>query len=199
MESLLFAPGAGRGAMSQAITETRTSELHLVHPLSFDIQAAAFKADPLPTFAAMRAVGPVIPIKVAFLGRAWVTTTHASTLAMVKDNEVFVQDGAKAGKSGVAGFQWWMPQFLKAIANSMLQKDEPDHRRLRKLVDGAFARRDVLAMRANIERIAAGILATFEGRDSVDLAQEFSRRLPLEVISDLLGLPHADRAEFADT
>ena len=34
--------------------------------------------------------------------------------------------------------------------------------------------------------------------NSVDLALEFSRRLPLEVISDLLGLPHEDRAEFAD-
>src|SRR6185369_11578478 len=98
------------------------------------------------------------------------------TLAMVKDNELFVQEGRKVGKSGVAGFQWWMPKSLKAVANSMLQKDEPDHRRLRKLVDKAFARRDVLAMRGSIDRIADGILDSFEGRDGVDLAAEFSRR-----------------------
>jgi cytochrome P450 len=168
-------------------------------PLRFDIQGAAFKADPVPTFAAMRAAGPIVPIRVAFLGRIWATTTHAATLAMVKDDDLFVQDGHKAGKSGVAGFQWWMPRSLKAVANSMLQKDEPDHRRLRKLVDGAFARRDVLAMRASIDRIADRLLDGFEGRDGVDLAQEFSRRLPLEVISDLLGLPHEDRDAFADT
>ena len=183
--------------MSQAIPEPRTSVHDLAHPLSFDIQSAPFKADPSPTFAAMRAAGAVVPIKVAFLGRVWVTTTHASTLAMVKDNELFVQEGRKVGKSGVAGFQWWMPKSLKAVANSMLQKDEPDHRRLRKLVDKAFARRDVLAMRGSIDRIADGILDSFEGRDGVDLAAEFSRRLPLEVISDLLGLPPQDRAEFA--
>jgi cytochrome P450 len=183
--------------MSLAIPQPRTTVHDLAHPLSFDIQAASFKVDPTPTFAAMRAAGAVVPIKVAFLGRVWVTTTHASTLAMVKDNELFVQEGRKVGKSGVAGFQWWMPKSLKAVANSMLQKDEPDHRRLRKLVDKAFARRDVLAMRGNIDRIADGILDTFEGRDSVDLAAEFSRRLPLEVISDLLGLPPQDRAEFA--
>lgn len=184
--------------MAQPTSDTRPA-YSLAHPLAFDISSSAFKADPLPTFAAMRAAGPVVPLKVAFIGRTWVTTNHAATQALVKNDTVFVQDGAKAGKSGIAGFQWWMPKSLRAIANSMLQKDEPDHRRLRKLVDGAFARRDILAMRANIDRIADDILDTFEGRDSVDLALEFSRRLPLEVISDLLGLPHEDRAEFAET
>ena len=95
----------------------------------------------------MRAAGPVVPLKLPFVGRVWVTTTHAAALAMVKDNGLFVQEGRNAGKSGVAGFYWWMPKSLKALANNMLQKDEPDHRRLRKLVDPAFARRDILAMR----------------------------------------------------
>src|SRR4029079_1091105 len=121
-----------------------------------------------------------------------------ATLAMVKDNELFVQEGRHAGKSGVAGLQWWMPRSLKAVTNSMLQKDEPDHRRLRKLVDAAFARRDVLAMRGHIDQIADGILDGFEGREDVDLAAEFSRRLPLAVISELLGLPPQDRDAFAD-
>jgi cytochrome P450 len=78
----------------------------------------------------------------------------------------------------------------------MLQKDEPDHRRLRKLVDRAFQRRDILAMRGRVERLADRILDGFEGREDVDLANEFSRRLPLEVICELLGLPDADRGEF---
>lgn len=170
----------------------------LESPLRFDLTTPAFKADPSPTFASMRQAGSVIPIRLPFVGRVWVTTTHESTLAMVKDNGLFVQEGRHAGKSGVPGMQWWMPRSLKAITNSMLLKDEPDHRRLRKLVDAAFARRDVLAMRGNIDRIADGILDGFEGRDSVDLAGEFSRRLPLAVISDLLGLPPKDRDVFAD-
>ena len=170
----------------------------LSRPLSLDISSAAAKADPFRTFAALREQGPVIPLRLPFLGKAWVTTTHAATLAMVKDNATFVQEGVHAGKSGVAGLQWWMPRSLKAITNSMLQKDEPDHRRLRKLVDAAFARRDVQAMRGKIEAIADGLLDGFEGRDSVDLAAEFSRRLPLAVIAELLGLPPKDRDAFAD-
>ncbi len=170
----------------------------LDRPLAIDITNAAFKADPFPTWAALRAAGPLVPLKVPFVGGTWVTTTHASTLAMVKDNGLFVQEGRNAGKSGVAGFSWWMPKPIKLMTNNMLQKDEPDHRRLRKLVDHAFARRDVQAMRGTIADIADRLLDGLEGRDEVDLAAEFSRRLPLFVIADLLGLPAHERDEFAE-
>jgi cytochrome P450 len=118
---------------------------------------------------------------------------------MVKDNGLFVQEGRNAGKgSGVAGFGWWLPRPIKLLANNMLQKDEPDHRRLRKLVDAAFARRDILAMRGAIERIADQLIDGFEDRDEVDLVDAYARQLPLRVICDLLGLPEEDRATFSD-
>jgi cytochrome P450 len=145
----------------------------------------------------MREAGPVISVKMPLVGRTWVTTTHAATLAMVKDNGFFVQEGRNAGKSGVAGMRWWMPKTLGLLSNNMLLKDEPDHRRLRKLVDRAFQRRDVQAMRGNIEKIADTILDNFEGLDEVDLVDAFSRRLPLEVICELLGLPSTDRPLFS--
>ena len=173
-------------------------DYRLSNPLKFDLTGADYKRDPYPTFAAMRGAGPVVPINLAFLGKTWVTTTHASALAMVKDNALFVQEGRHAGKSGVGGLKWWMPRSIRILANNMLLKDEPDHRRLRKLVDKAFARRDVLAMRAPIEKIADEILDELAGRDEVDLSNEFSRRLPLGVICDLLGLPVGDREAFSD-
>jgi cytochrome P450 len=166
-------------------------------PLDFDIVSARFKADPFPTFAAMRQAGPVVPIRLPFVGRVWMTTTHEAALAMVKDNELFVQEGRHAGKSGVAGFSWWMPKPIKLMTNNMLQKDEPDHRRLRHLVDKAFARRDVLAMRGDVERIADKIIDGFAGRAEVDLVEEYARQLPLAVICDLLGLSEAERGEFS--
>jgi len=169
----------------------------LERPLRFDLTSAASKRDPLPGFAAMRAAGPVIPVRLPFVGQAWVTTTHEATTAMVKDNGLFVQEARHAGRKGIAGFGWWMPRSVRLLTNNMLQKDEPDHRRLRRLVDSAFARRDVQAMRGGIEALADKLLDTFDGRAEVDLVEGFARRLPLEVISDLLGLPEADRGEFA--
>ena len=172
-------------------------DYRLTKPLDFDIVSSRFKQDPSPTFAAMRQAGPVIPIRLPFVGRVWVTTTHEATLAMVKDNALFVQEGRHAGRSGVAGFSWWAPKPIRLLTNNMLQKDEPDHRRLRHLVDKAFARRDVLAMRGDVERIADTIIDGFEGRAVVDLVDEYARQLPLAVICDLLGLPEAERAEFS--
>jgi cytochrome P450 len=167
----------------------------LENPLKFDIEGASFKRDPFATFAAMRDAGAVLPLKLPFVGRTWVTTTHEAALAMVKDHETFVMEGRHAGKSGVAGMQWWMPKTLRLLANNMLLKDEPDHRRLRKLVDTAFKRRDVLAMRGNIESRADSLLDGFDGE--TDLLADYARQLPLAVICDLLGLPEEDRGQFS--
>jgi cytochrome P450 len=174
-----------------------SSACRLSKPLDFDIVSPRFKRDPFPTFAAMRQAGPVVPIRLPFVGRVWMTTTHEAALAMVKDNELFVQEGRHAGKSGVAGFSWWMPKPIKLMTNNMLQKDEPDHQRLRHLVDKAFARRDVLAMRGDVERIADAIIDGFAGHAEVDLVEEYARQLPLAVICDLLGMSADERTEFS--
>lgn len=172
--------------------------LSLSRPLNFNIESADFKRDPFATFTAMRAAGHVIPIKNFFVGKAWLATSYAATQAMVKDNDLFVQEARHAGKSGVVGLQWWMPQRLKLLANNMLLKDEPDHRRLRKLVDKAFQRRDVLNMREKIEAMADRLLDDLANQDTVDLASSYARRLPLDVICELLGLPNNDRAIFGE-
>ncbi|HEY3888493.1 MAG TPA: cytochrome P450 [Caulobacteraceae bacterium] len=184
--------------LSPSLPAAERTPNRLDNPLKIDIAGAAFKRDPFPTLAAMRAAGPVIALKLPLLGRAWATTTHEATLAMVKDNDLFVQEGRHAGKPGlVGGMQWWMPKSLRPMTNNMLLKDEPDHRRLRKLVDRAFARRDVLTMRGPIEQIADRLLDQFEGRETVDLANDYARRLPMAVICDLLGVPDEDRDAFS--
>lgn len=172
--------------------------LALSDPLRIDLAGAAFKQDPLPTFARMREAGHVVPVRIAFVGRTWMTVTHAATEAMVKTHDLFVQESRHAGKSGIAGWQWWMPQSLRLLTNNMLLKDEPDHRRLRKLVDQSFQRRGILEMRPRIEALANSILDRWSGRDEVDLTNEFARRLPLDVICELLGFPDTDRQAFAN-
>ena len=111
---------------------------NLDRPLPFKIASPDFHRDPFSRLAEMRAAGPVIPIKFPIVGKLWMTTTYAATLAVVKDNELFVLEGKNAGKSGAAGLPAWAPKSLKLLTNNMLQKDEPDHRRLRKLVDQAL-------------------------------------------------------------
>ena len=170
---------------------------NLDRPLPFKIASPDFHRDPFSRLAEMRAAGPVIPIKFPIVGKLWMTTTHAATLAVVKDSELFVLEGKNAGKSGTAGLPAWAPKSLKLLTNNMLQKDEPDHRRLRKLVDQAFARRGILDMRPGVEKVADTILDSFEGRDEVDVLNDYSRHLPIVVICELLDLPGKDHETFS--
>ena len=164
-------------------------------PLPVRLDGAAFKADPQPTFAAMRAAGPVVRVRVPFLGKVWTTSTHAATRAAVKSDGL-VLEGRNAGRrSGVAGLRWWMPRTLKRLTHNMLSKDDPDHRRLRKLVDRAFARRNVQGMRSDVEGCADRLLDAMSGE--TDLVAAYARRLPLAVIADLLDVAPDRRDTFA--
>ena len=78
----------------------------------------------------------------------------------------------------------------------MLNKDEPDHMRLRKLVDQAFRRQGIRKMRPNIESKALVILDKAPQAE-FDLIKHFARTLPLKTISDLLGVSAAHRDAFA--
>jgi cytochrome P450 len=91
----------------------------------------------------------------------------------------------------------WMPRILGTLANHMLSKDEPDHRRLREIVDEAFRRRAVLEMEPRILAMADELAGELFAEGSpADLVDRYARKLPLAVICELLGLPLADRPMF---
>jgi cytochrome P450 PksS len=78
----------------------------------------------------------------------------------------------------------------------MVYKDDPDHARLRRLVNKAFTPRMVQEMSEDIERIVDELLTGLSGRDSVDLVADFAVPLPLSVISRMLGVSATDRDRF---
>ncbi|MBR0816476.1 cytochrome P450 [Bradyrhizobium liaoningense] len=159
-----------------------------------DFTSEAFFRDPPTAIAALRAQGPVVATRFPLVGNVWITTTHDATAQVLKDSSTFTlrkEDG------DVAGVRWWMPKLVTTIANNMLTMDEPDHTRLRSIVDEAFRRRAIVAMEPRIRAIADDLAAKlFAGGSPVDLVEHYARILPLSVISELLGLPMADRPTF---
>ena len=103
---------------------------------------------------------------------------------------------------GWPGSSWWMPRMLLVLTRNMLGRDEPDHRRLRTLVEDAFLRRSVDEMRPRIAALADRFLDDWEraGRrpdgGAADFIRHFARPFPLAVICELLGLPEEDRPKF---
>lgn len=159
-----------------------------------DFTSEAFFRDPPKAIATLRMSGPVVATRFPLVGDVWITTTHDATAQVLKDGATFTlrkEDG------DVAGLRWWMPGLVRTIANNMLTMDEPDHTRLRSIVDEAFRRRAIVAMEPRIRAIADGLAdELFANGSPADLVQRYARILPLAVISELLGLPLADRPKF---
>src|SRR5450432_2542726 len=160
----------------------------------FDFTDEAFLRDPSTAIAALRASGPVVSTRFPIVGRVWITTTYEAAARVLKDSEIFTL--RKEGGT-VAGLRWWMPSSVSALASNMLTTDEPDHTRLRSIVDEAFRRRAVLDMEPRIRTIADGLAdELFAQSEPADLVSRYAQILPLSVICELLGLPQADRPQF---
>ena len=158
-----------------------------------DFTSEAFFRDPAAGIASLRASGPVVATRFPIIGKVWVTTTYETTARVLKDSTIFTlrRDGT------LAGLRWWMPKFVATFANNMLTMDEPDHTRLRAIVDEAFRRRAVLDMEPRVRAIADTLAGTlFVDGSPADLVERYARMLPLSVICELLGLPPEDRPKF---
>ena len=159
-----------------------------------DLTSQDFFRDPATIVGRLRQAGPVVEVNFPLVGRIWMTTTQEMSSQVLKDGKLFTlrkEDGA------VAGLRWWMPRIVRVFANNMLTTDEPDHARLRGLVDEAFRRRAVLDMEPRVREIAVQLADSLFAQGSpADLINRYARQLPLWVICELLGLPLADRPTF---
>ena len=161
-------------------------------PVNFTSQD--YLRNPAAGLERLRAFGPVVEIRFPFIGKVWITTTQELAGGVLKDSETFT---LRKNGGALAGLRWWMPGIVRALANNMLTMDEPDHTRLRSIVDEAFRRRAVLDMEPRIFAIANELASEmFAEGIPADLVDRYARRVPLSVICELLGLPRADRPKF---
>lgn len=138
---------------------------------------------------------------------AWVIPRASDVAALFGDARLSL-DKANS-RTGYTGFS--LPPELDA---NMMNMDGADHQRLRRIVSKAFTARRVEDMATGIGAVASTLaealtgdqvapgstaadLAADSGGPVVDLVANYTAPLPLAVISDLLGVPDADRAAFA--
>jgi len=159
-----------------------------------DFVSQDYFRDPGAGIEKLRTLGPVVEVRFPIIGKLWTTTTQALGDQVLKDTATFTM---RKENGDVAGLQWWMPGIVRTLATSMLSMDEPDHKRLRDIVDEAFRRRAVLDMEPHIQAMGDELAdQLFAEGTPADLVERYARKLPLSVISELLGLPLADRAKF---
>src|SRR5215470_1852545 len=159
-----------------------------------DFSSQDYFRNPAAEIARLRSAGPVVEVEFPIIGRVWTTTTQEMADRVLKDTATF---SMREDDGGIVGMRWWIPAIVRTLANHMLSMDEPDHTRLRSIVDEAFRRRAILAMEPRILAIAEELAdRLFAESCPADLVERYARTLPLSVICELLGLPIADRDKF---
>ncbi|HMN93619.1 MAG TPA: cytochrome P450 [Hydrogenophaga sp.] len=174
------------------ITPRMTPERARDIAATFDLRAlpADFLANPYPVYAALRETEPVrrMPDGSLFL------TRHADLMAVYRDAAVFSSDKHVefAPKYGVDS------PLYEHHTTSLVFNDPPLHTRVRKLIMGALTRRAIADMEPGLVTLVDSLLDRIEAQGGGDLIEDFAAAIPVEIIGNLLGVPHQDRDPLRD-
>ncbi|CAN5640902.1 cytochrome P450 [soil metagenome] len=158
-------------------------------PIDFDPFDYGFQEDPYPVYARCRAEDPLHHNATHDF---WVLTRHADVQA------AFRSEGIYSNAMGVSlEPSAWGPHAHKVM--SFLGMDGERQQRLRSLVSKGFTPRRVTALAPQIDRLTdvylTRCLELAESGQGFDWIKDFAGRLPMDVISEMMGVPVADRDE----
>lgn len=164
-------------------------------PAMVDLADPVMFSDPFPTYASLRRDDPVSigRSKQLFRGDGYLATRYDDVMQVHTDARLS-SDIMQHGSAGRALRH--APRMLRLLTDSMVFKDDPDHKRLRSLVNKAFTPKRVQQMGEHIALVVDELVDDLATRREVDLVEELAIPLPLRVISEMMGVGAADRANF---
>jgi cytochrome P450 len=155
-------------------------------PPLFDPFAPGFTDDPYPQYAALRAEAPVYRSPLGF----WLLSRYEDVSWLLRSG-LSVEDGNITDRQ-LLDLREQIRVEIPRRGVSMLDRDPPDHTRLRRLVSKAFTPRAVEALRPRITTLVEEMLDAAEVQRRVDLVDALAFPLPFAVIAEMLGTPPAD-------
>ncbi len=182
--------------ITPALTAQRVQEICS----QFDLRnlPADFLANPYPVYAALRRQEPIkrMPDGSYFL------TRHEDLISVYRDANTFSSDkrvefAPKYNREPFNQAPFALPgqdaPLYQHHTNSLVFNDAPRHTRVRKLIMGALTRRAIDAMETGLVQLVDSLLDKIEDQQQGDLIEDFASAIPVEVIGNLLNVPHADR------
>ncbi|MDQ6525842.1 cytochrome P450 [Nocardioides sp. LHD-245] len=157
--------------------------------LVFDPYDYAFHEDPYPTYRRLRDEAPVFH---APADDIWVVSRHQDVFDVLRDDAVF------SNRMGVSlDASAWNPEAHRVM--SFLGLDGAEQSRIRKLVSAAFTPRRVRELTPEVQALTERYLErTFHANaehGEADWIADFAGLLPMDVISEMMGVPESDRDE----
>jgi cytochrome P450 len=155
-----------------------------------------FSANPFPVLAQMRALGAVVPVPYPFEGaqRLWLVTRKPEAVQVLKEKRFTVDPSTLTDTTGTSRQREQASAETPGLfGESMISVDDPDHKRLRGLVSKAFTPRYIEGLRPHIQQIAEELLDRVQDQGHMDIVRDYAYPLPINVISDILGVPRKNR------
>ena len=143
-----------------------------------------YAGDPFPLYARLRAEAPMAHSE---SGGFWVASRHEEVVAISRDPETFCS--GKGILTMEIGAEYPSPP-------TMMHTDPPDHDRYRKLVQPGFRPSFMRALEGSIRERTVTLVDRIEAGVPIDIVPELAVPLPLQVISDLLGVPEEEWPRF---
>lgn len=159
---------------------------------TFDPWSPAFVAYPYDAYAALRAGPPITWFEPT---NQWLVPRFEDVNALLRDRRLgrTYLHVATHEEMGRPPDPEHLAPFWHVVRNGMLDREPPDHTRLRRLVSAAFTPRRVADLKPTVQRLAGELVAAFVARGGGDLIADVAEPLPVTVIAELLGVPDADR------
>ena len=158
------------------------------------------RADPFAFYDELRTRGPLVRARVSYL-----TVDHAVAHELLRSEDFRV---IELGSNLPAPLGWverrTRPEALHPLRPpSLLAVEPPEHTRYRKTVSSVFTSRAVAALREGVEQTAEQLLAELSAETGVvdgvvDVVGRYCSQLPVAIISEILGVPDADRPRILE-
>jgi unspecific monooxygenase len=147
--------------------------------LSIDLLSPQFLANPYPYYDVLREASPVLYDP---QWKLWFLSSYEDINVLLRDRRLG-RDMEGAPKPDPK------TPFGKLHHHSLMEKEPPEHTRLRALVNKAFTPARVEALRPHVTKIAHHLIDRVQERGEMDLLADFAEPLPVTVIAELLGVP----------
>jgi cytochrome P450 len=157
----------------------------IVRGFSLRALPESFYDDPYPTYRALQAADPVHHMADGSL----FLTRHRDIEEIYKDTARFISDKKVefAPKYGTDSL------LFQHHTTSLVFNDPPLHTRVRRLIAGALNPRAIASMEPALVALVDRLLDAMAARGEADLIEDFAAAIPIEVIGNLLAVPHAER------
>jgi cytochrome P450 len=171
-------------AVSADAAKAIAEELDLRNP------PEVFYSNPYPVYAALRESQPVRRMPDGSV----LITRYKDLIHVYKDAHTFSSDKKIefTPKFGDA------PHLLEHHTTSLIFNDPPLHTQVRQIMMGALTRRAIDQMETSLTELVSKLADRIQAQDGGDLIEDFAAAIPIEVIGNLLSIPHVERGPLRD-